>query len=907
MLSDLFRFFMGKRTARRAAWEILAVVMTALLCGVPARAAATAPNSGESSVVRATLPNGLRVVIVPNPLAPVVTTVVNYQVGSNEAPADFPGMAHAQEHMMFRGNPGLSADQLAEISAAMGGRFDADTQQVVTQYFFTVPAEDLNVALHIESLRMKGADDSAAEWAKERGAIEQEVVQDLSNPQYLYYTRLLQAMFHGTPYAHDALGTRPSFEKTTAAMLQKFYAAWYAPNNAILVIVGNVEPAAVLKDVKVMFGGIPSKKLPGRPAVELGGVEAESLNLKTDLPYGLAVVAFRMPGYGSPDFAAAQVLADTLDSQRGSLYALVPAGKALYAGFEMSQFPQTGLGFAVGAFAKGQDGAKLRDEVSKVLDQTVKEGVSAALVEAAKRQELTAAELEKNSVFGLAMAWSNALAVEHRQSPEDDLRAIERVTVQDVNRVARQYLLPQNAVLAVLTPQASGAPVSRHAFGGQESFAPQHPKLVPLAAWAQSALQRLALPPATSLPTVSRLSNGLQLIVLPESVSDTISVYGHIRNNPDLETPQGQEGVSDVLSDLFSYGTPTLGRLAFQKALDDIGAQESAGTDFSLHVLASHFDRGVELLADNELHPALPAQAFGVVRQQVTGEVAGRLHSPQYLAHRALDAALFPKSDPVQRQATPATVSALTLAQVQQYYQRVFRPDLATLVVIGKVTPEEARSVIAKYFSDWKAAGPQPPTLLPPAPRNKPSTVAVPDQSRIQDRVTLAETLPLVRSHPDYYALELGNHVLGGGFYATRLYRDLRENAGLVYFVGSSFNVGRTRGIYEVNYGCDPDKVSKARSLIERDLKQMQDAPVDASEFDQAKAMLLREIPLAEASLGEIANGLLERVRLGLPLDEPTRAARRYLTLTPAQVQAAYRKWLRVEDLAQVSVGPAPK
>ncbi|MGH9561659.1 MAG: M16 family metallopeptidase, partial [Terracidiphilus sp.] len=154
----------------------------------------------NTDVLRATLPNGLRVIIVRDPLAPVATAVMNYKVGSDEAPAGFPGMAHAQEHMMFRGAPNLSADQLAEITAAMGGDFDADTQNTVTQYFFTVPAEDLNVALHVEALRMSGVDDSAAEWNKERGAIEQEVAADLSNPIYVFEKQLLAQMFGGTPY-----------------------------------------------------------------------------------------------------------------------------------------------------------------------------------------------------------------------------------------------------------------------------------------------------------------------------------------------------------------------------------------------------------------------------------------------------------------------------------------------------------------------------------------------------------------------------------------------------------------------------------------------------------------------------------------------------------------------------------
>ena len=219
----------------------------------------------DGDVLRETLSNGLRVVIVRNRLAPVVTTVVNYLAGSDEAPDGFPRMAHAQEHMMFRGSPRLSAGQLAEIAAGMGGEFDADTQQSVTQYFYTVPSEDLDLALHVEAIRMQGALDTDQLWDPERGAIEQEVAQDLSNPEYEFYSQLPASVFKGTPYAHDALGTRSSFDKTTGAMLKKFYDTWYAPNNAILVVVGDVQPQQALAQIKSLFGGIPARKpRPGR-------------------------------------------------------------------------------------------------------------------------------------------------------------------------------------------------------------------------------------------------------------------------------------------------------------------------------------------------------------------------------------------------------------------------------------------------------------------------------------------------------------------------------------------------------------------------------------------------------------------------------------------------------------------
>ncbi len=403
-----------------------------------------------------------------------------------------------------------------------------------------------------------------------------------------------------------------------------------------------------------------------------------------------------------------------------------------------------------------------------------------------------------------------------------------------------------------------------------------------------------------------RLPNGIQLIVQPETISDTVSLFGYVRNNSVLETPPGQEGVNDVLDQLFRYGTTTLDRVAFQKALDDIAASESAGTSFSLAVPAANFSRGVALLAGNELHPALPEKAFKIVQGQSAASVAGLLQSPDYLAGRALTVALNPPHDPTLREATPASVSSLTLGDVKSYYRHVFRPDLTTIVVIGKISPAVARRVVEKYFGGWQARGPKPDTLLPRVPINKPSVTNVPDTSRVQDNVTLAVNLGLTRSNPDYYALQLGNHVLGGAFYATRLYHDLREETGLVYYVSSSFDVGRTRSVYTVSYACNPPNVQRARAIIVRDLRAMQSKPVTAAELRRAKALLLREIPLSESSLDLIAAGLLERARLRLPLDEPTIAAHRYLELTAGDVKAAYARWLRTADLAQVTEGPTP-
>jgi len=173
--------------------------------------------------------------------------------------------------------------------------------------------------------------------------------------------------------------------------------------------------------------------------------------------------------------------------------------------------------------------------------------------------------------------------------------------------------------------------------------------------------------------------------------------------------------------------------------------------------------------------------------------------------------------------------------------------------------------------------------------------------------VSLAHTLGLTRTNNDYYALQLGNNVLGGAFYATRFYRDLRKNAGLVYFVSSQFQVGLTRGVYQVDFACDPPNVFKARGIVARDLNEMRTNNVTDGELHQAKVLVLRGIPLSEAGFDQIANGWLSRTELDLPLDEPVRAAKLYMQMSASDVRAAFNKWLRPEDFVQVSQGPPPK
>ena len=669
-----------------------------------------------------------------------------------------------------------------------------------------------------------------------------------------------------------------------------------------------MDGAKTLARVRQLFEAIPSHPLPAHPAVTLSPVKSDTFTLDSNLPYVLGFVSYRLPGTDSPDFAAANILADVLSSQRGNLYAMVPAGKALATQFGLAEsYSKASVGYGLVALPAGGDTAAAIAEMRGILAAYADKGLPDELVQASKRSEIAQAEFQRNSIPGLANVWSNALAAEGRNSPDEDLDAIRKVTTADVNRVARQYLLNTSTITATLKPVPTGEAVADKGFGGGEKVTSAPTKPVTLPTWAAATLDQLKLPDNRLAASDTMLANGIRLIVRTDRTSPTVTLVGSVKHNADLQTPVGQEGVSDLLDGLYSYGTQTLGRIEFQKALDDIAANESAGYGFSLSVLKDNFARGVELLADNELHPALPADAFQVTKQQTAQFLAGSRQSPGYRAGRALSLGLLPPHDPALREATPATVNSLTLDQVKQTYAATMRPDLTTIVVIGDITPEQARAAIEKNFGAWKASGPKPDTTLAAIPVNTASVQTVADAEQVQDSVTLAQELKVNRFDPDYYPLQLGTHVLGGGFYATRLYHDLRQIAGYVYTVDVSLSASRTRATYTVEYGCDPDKVSKARGLVERDLNQMRTEPVSDAELHQAKALLLRQIPLGESSEEAVAGGMLARAQIGLPLDEPINAAHKYVALTAAEVMAAFARQVHTDDLVQVVRGPAPK
>jgi zinc protease len=858
-----------------------------------------------TDVARATLSNGLRVVVVRNSLAPVATAMINYQVGSNEQ--WIPGLAHATEHMMFRGSRTLSSSQLMDALSITGGEFDADTQSNVTQFFFTVPSQYLDIALRAERSRATGLLMSEDLWDQERGAITQEVTQDNSDAFYRLFIKMQTRLIGGTPYAKNTLGTVEDFAKNVnSTQLLKFYHTWYHPNNAIYVIVGDVDPQSTIQRVKALFGDVPAAKLPEREGFALRPLVGAVYHDESDQPYTAVALGYRFPGYDNPDYAAGEILSDVLSSQRSELGGLPFTGKALAAEFFSQPYPRVAIAFAFAAVPVSTPPETIDRELRSIIDHYKTTGVPADLVEAAKLREISESEFNANSIQGLASEWSEALAVQGLHSPDDMIAQFQKVTPADVDRVLRTYLDNSRVVAAYAVPRNAGA--ARPSSGGLAKENNEIPpsKHEPLPYWAQSVLDHLQVPQQTISPADITLSNGIRLIVQPEHITHTVVVSGEILNNPDVQEPRGQEGVADVTASILPYGTTTYDRVALQTELDKIAATTSAGTEFGLDVLSSSFERGVELLADEELHPAFSPDAFAIVKQQSVGALAGEMTSPDHLADVALSKALYPPGDPEQRFATPQSVGALTLADVRSWFAYAYRPDLTTIVVIGDTTPADAQRLFEKYFGGWSASGPKPNVFPPPVPPNQPSHFDVPATGRIQSSVQLIETLPLVRTDPAWAPLELANAVLTGGFYSSLLFHRLREVHGYVYTVDSGVAAGKVRSTFSVSYGCDPANILRAQAEITAVLRQLQQTPVDAQRLLRSKALLMGQVPIREASFDGVGGQLLDYATLGLPLNQGVIDARDVLSATSASVQAALAKYIRPDAFVRIVTGPGP-
>ncbi len=861
------------------------------------------PASASSDVVQATFANGLHVVVVPNKLAPVVTTSLTYGVGSDDD--TIPGIAHATEHMMFRGTTDITSDQFADIATRTGAEYNAETTNQFTRYYFTMPSAYLGVALRLEADRMAHAALRAGDWNTERGAIEQEVRAHQSSPLYGVSQQLQNFFFGDSAYATDAVGTIPGFEKMTATDIASFYRTWYHPNNATLVISGDVDAPAVIAQVHSAFDSLTAVPLPKHTAINIAPVKATSIEQKIDFPVPIVALGFRLPGSNANDYAATQVLFAALNNGRSELTDLALQGKVLGALGVASAYPEVGFGMVIGIARPGDDTKAVIQSLHGVIDNYTKTGIPSEFVDAARTRLLASKAYAAASIPGQAFDWSLALS-EGRSSPDAAYDALASVTVNDVNRVLKQYLTDAPQVTMNLTATSGASLPHADANAGKENVQVTASRSTVLPAWtARYFSAPLRAPRADEHAKTTKLSNGLVLSVRREAFSPTVVLTGHIRSSAQLYEPAGKDGVASIASSLLPYGTTSYDYKSYQAQLDAIAANVGLGTDFALTARAQDFDRAVALLADGELHPSFDDKYFALVKKNELQTVTAMQDRPETQAMIARTDAVYAKGDPRRRRATAQTLGSIDLADVKKWYAFAYRPDLTTISIVGDVDPDHARAVVAQYFGSWKASGHKPDFAFPKLKhRTTATSVTVKSSSAKQSSVTLTQAIALHRDDPDVVALELANTILSGEGTGSLLFRTVREAKGYVYSIDSSFDVGRSGATFSIDFASDPKNVQHAQSAALAEIEHMRHDVLPADTLQQAKALLIARNIVALDTYSGVAEDLLDSAESGVDANETYRYYTRLLSTTPEEVRDAMHRWIDPAHLNRVVVAP---
>ncbi len=881
------------------AWMAFALIA---LAPIPAPAQG---GPGDGGIYTTTLSNGLKVVVAEDHAAPVIQASVWYGFGSLDETPGKTGLAHALEHMMFRGTNEISAGGLDDIVARLGAQMNGETTYDYTQFYFEMPSDKVDVALFTEADRMQHAALRASDWAVERNAVLNELDGDASSPFFNLLARVRAAAFPNQPAGRTPVGNRNDVANATVADIARYYHEWYAPNNATLVVAGDVSHQAIFAKAARYFGTIPSKKLPQTPEHNPVAATGQTVEAEFPFPFEVLDLAYSVPGDKQAGEPAISTLATLLENQRSPFYqALVQSNIALAIETDADTQLRGGLLNVFIILNPGHSGAEAQAVFQATLDQALKGGFSPDMVTAAKRLTIADRLFSADSIDGIGGLAGYTYGIVGEKISDEDQR-LAALSGDDLLAAARTYL-SRPTVVGHLRPNASPPKgnSSKSNSAADDDFSkriPSGPIVEP--AWIAKAVRTPTTARSVLAPTTFKLSNGLRVIVQQKSDRPTFVLRGSIASSPAFQPP-GREGISRLASAVADYGSEKYPFAQRRKATDDMGAFVETGQTFSAQGEARDFESIVDIVADGEAHPTFADPWFSLERSQLANSLQSESNISGVMIDRAYNELLLASDDPSLHQPTPQSVGGITRDDLSTYAGHYWRPDLTTIAVVGNVSPERVRTALESAFAPWQASGTKPNAHL----------MAMPPASKGHDYIGTASNQVYIRlgqpavsrSNPDYDTFLVLNQILGGsGAFESRLWQELRQKRGLVYSVNSSIAANADRGDFRVELSASPQRVVEAVKFVRQELERFQDSPVSATELQEAKIRLVSDALLEESSSTGQAKQLLDILNNDLPTSYYRTLNDRFARITAADVQRVAKTYLKPGLLVQVYAGPS--
>lgn len=873
-----------------------------------------------------TLANGLRVYAVRDPGSAEVSVQVWYNVGSRDDPRGRSGFAHLFEHMMFKASRNLVPEQFDRLTEDVGGFNNASTNDDYTNYYEVVPANHLERLLWAEAERMGSLVVQQDFFASERDVVKEEYRSRVLAAPYgrMFYLYFPEISYDVLPYGRPGIGSIEDLDAATIEDVRAFHATYYRPDNAVLVVAGNFDPAQLDRWVDHYFGPIarPAGAIPRVTAEEPVRTQARHYTVyEANTPLPAVLISYPAPPAGSDDAAVMEVLDGILSTGESSRLhdSLVYRDQVATQASSYVDAKQ-GRGnlavYAILATGHGpeQGEAGLRREVARLRDSPV----SAAELQEAKNELLTSELAGRETADGQAAAIAEAVVL--RGDPEAANRRLARiaaVTPEDIQRVARTWLRDErSAALRYLPEESRGqAHGDMIATAGSVAAAPLVPPAqIPIVEPAPAA-ERLAPPapgpeivPAVPAPAVQHLANGLTLIVVPRHDVPLVSALLVAPGGSDRD-PAGRAGRASLTASVITEGTRARSAGQIHAAAEALGASLSGGVNWDgvqlgLTVRSADLGAAVALIADVARNATLPAAELERQRAIAADAVRVAMRDPGDVASLTASRALFgdaPYGHPAG--GTEASLAAITRADVLAAYRATWRPGNATLILSGDVDQAVGRRIAQLYFGGWRA-GAAPAVQVPaarPAPRSEVIVVDMPGAG--QAAVAVARG-GIARRDPRFYPAIVANAVLGGG-YSARLNQEIRIRRGLSYGSGSSLDARREPGPFIASTQTRNDAAAQVLGLILAEMRRLGAEPIPAAELAARRASLTGDFGRNVETTSGLAQFVGSYVQRGIDPAELLRYQRSVLAVTPTLARTAAADLLAPEGAIIVIVGEA--
>jgi zinc protease len=896
------------------------------------RAAAPAADPVRALVNRVDIPhetftlaNGLRVVIHTDRKAPVVAVSVWYNVGSKDEPAGRTGFAHLFEHLMFNGSENAPGDYFAPLREIGATDFNGTTSFDRTNYFQTVPTPALERALFLEADRMGRLLGAVTQdkLDNQRGVVQNEKRQGDNQPFGLVSYRLFESLFpEGHPYRHTPIGSMADLDGASLEVVHQWFRDNYGPNNAVLVLAGDVDAAAARPLIERHFGSIargpdhaPAQAaIPTLPARVDDAMQDRVANTRL---YRSWVV----PGMLEQDAAALQVGASVLGGLASSRLdnALVRAEQSAVAvGAGYSGMHRLGL-FSITVDVKpGQDVAA----VSRRLDALIADFVANGPTEDEVRRSVMRTVsgriqgLEQVGGFGgkaVALA-EGMLYANDANFYRRRLDAISRVTTAQV-RAAMQRWLSRPVYALRVDPGERGA--------YQEAAAAAPRPAQPAAPAAAAPAPRLQMPEVASTPALNfprieraRLSNGIRIVYSRRAAVPVTRVAVEFDAGIAAD-PADRLGTQAMMLNMLEEGTTSLNSTQLAEAQERLGAQ--IGTDASLDrtsvsmiALTPTLGASLDLLADIIRNPAFePAEIERIRQQQLTG-VAAELTQPQGLAYRALPALLFgtnhPYGKPFSGSGEIAVLRSLTRDEQIRFHRSWIRPDNATIFVVSDTPLVQLTPLLEARFGNWRPPsvprGTKAFNAATPAPRAR--IVLIDRPQSPQSFILGGEIIPAVGTQ-DLLQLTAANEALGGSF-LSRINMELRERRGWSYGARGSANLFEHQVPYIIQAPVQADRTGESiAAAIAMVRGFLTTEGVTAEEMNRIILGNTRQLPGQFETSGAVLGALRSNALFRRPDDYWTRIADRYRGMTAPVLDQTARRYINPDNFVWVVVGDAAR